>query len=156
MNQEKIGRFIASCRKERGLTQARLAERLGITDRAVSKWENGKSLPDASIMLELCDLLKITVNELLSGERLDMDDYRKMAEENIVELRAYEEASNKRLLSLEVVVGYTSSAAFLALVFTASFAENRSLPSPQMPLKLLGSFSFSRLTSAAGHAPRSE
>ena len=84
MNQEKIGRFIASCRKEQGLTQARLAERLGITDRAVSKWENGKSLPDASIMLELCDLLKITVNELLSGERLDMDDYRKMAEENIV------------------------------------------------------------------------
>jgi hypothetical protein len=74
-------------------------------------------------MLELCDLLKITVNELLSGERLGMDDYRKMAEENIVELRAYEEASNKRMLSLEVVLGCTSSVAFLALVFTASFAE---------------------------------
>lgn len=109
MNQEKIGRFIASCRKERGLTQARLAERLGITDRAVSKWENGKNLPDASIMLELCDLLKITVNELLSGERLDMDDYRKMAEENIVELRAYEEASNKRLLEFRACDALTPS-----------------------------------------------
>ena len=121
-NQEKIGNFIASCRKEQGFTQARLAERLGITDRAVSKWENGKSLPDASIMLELCDLLKITVNELLSGERLDMDDYKRMAEENIVELRAYEEATNRRMLSLEVVMGCTSSAAFFALVLTASFA----------------------------------
>ena len=123
MNQEKIGGFIAACRKERGLTQAKLAERLGITDRAVSKWENGKSLPDASLMLELCDLLGINVNELLSGERLDMDDYRKMAEENLVELSRYEEAANKRLLSLEVVVGYTATAAFLTLVFTASFAE---------------------------------
>ena len=123
MNQEKIGSFIASCRKEQGFTQAKLAERLGITDRAVSKWENGKSLPDASIMLELCELLKITVNELLSGERLNMEDYKRMAEENLVQLQAYEEASNRRMLSLEVVVGYTSSVSFLALVFTASFAE---------------------------------
>ena len=123
MNQEKIGSFIASCRKEQGFTQAKLAEKLGITDRAVSKWENGKSLPDASIMLELCDLLKITVNELLSGERLDMNDYRRMAEENIIELRAYEEATNKRMLSLEVVVGYTSTVAFLVLVFAAAYAE---------------------------------
>ena len=123
MNQEKIGSFIASCRKEQGFTQAKLAERLGITDRAVSKWENGKSLPDASIMLELCDLLKITVNELLSGERLDMDDYKRMAEENIIELRAYEEATNKRMLSLEVVVGYTSTVAFVVLVFAAAYAE---------------------------------
>ena len=64
MDQEKIGKFIASCRKDMGLTQAVLAEKLGITDRAVSKWENGKSMPDASIMLELCGLLHITVNEL--------------------------------------------------------------------------------------------
>ena len=74
-------------------------------------------------MLELCELLKITVNELLSGERLNMEDYKRMAEENLVQLQAYEEASNRRMLSLEVVVGYTSSVSFLALVFTASFAE---------------------------------
>lgn len=66
MNQEKIGKFIASCRKECGFTQASLAEKLGITDRAVSKWETGKSIPDASIMLELCNLLEISVNELLT------------------------------------------------------------------------------------------
>ena len=64
MDQEKIGKFIASCRKDAGLTQAVLAEKLGITDRAVSKWENGKSMPDASLMLDLCQELGITVNEL--------------------------------------------------------------------------------------------
>ena len=71
MNQVMIGKFIAKCRKEKELTQAQLAERLGITDRAVSKWETGKSMPDASVMLELCEILGITVNELLSGEKVD-------------------------------------------------------------------------------------
>ena len=105
-----------------GLTQAALAEKLGITDRAVSKWENGKSMPDASIMLELCGILQITVNELLSGERLDMEDYKKMAEENLLQLQKQEELNNKKLLSLEVVIGYTSTICFMALIFAASFA----------------------------------
>ena len=70
MDQIKIGKFIASCRKEEGMTQAELAEKLGISDRAVSKWETGKSMPDSGIMLELCGFLKINVNELLSGERI--------------------------------------------------------------------------------------
>jgi transcriptional regulator with XRE-family HTH domain len=70
MDQIKIGKFIASCRKEKGMTQAYLAEKLGISDRAVSKWETGKSLPDTGIMLELCELLNINVNELLSGEKI--------------------------------------------------------------------------------------
>ena len=81
MDQEKIGKFIAECRKENGYTQASLAEKLGITDRAISKWENGKSMPDASIMLELCELLKINVNELLTGEHIIMDNnYKEVAE----------------------------------------------------------------------------
>ena len=84
MNQEKIGKFIAACRKENGYTQASLAEKLGITDRAVSKWETGKSLPDASIMLELCELLKINVIELLTGEHIIMDNYKDVAEKNLV------------------------------------------------------------------------
>ena len=67
MDQMKIGKFIASCRKEQGVTQAVLAEKLGISDRAISKWETGKSMPDSGIMLDLCELLKITVNELLSA-----------------------------------------------------------------------------------------
>lgn len=122
MNQEKIGKFIASCRKDAGLTQAVLAEKLGITDRAVSKWENGKSIPDASLMLDLCNLLEINVNELLSGERLKMDSYKEMAEENLLQMQRAEELSNRKLLSLEVVIGYTGSIAFLMLIFAAAFA----------------------------------
>ena len=75
MDQIKIGRFIAQRRKAEGLTQSQLAEKLGITDRAVSKWETGKSLPDASIMLQLCELLQITVNDLLCGEVVSMENY---------------------------------------------------------------------------------
>ena len=83
MNQEKTGAFIAELRKEKGLTQAQLAERFGLSNKAVSKWETGKSLPDASIMIDLCDFLGITVNELLSGERIRVEDYMEKAEETI-------------------------------------------------------------------------
>ena len=86
MDQKQIGQFIASRRKNEGLTQVQLAERLGITDRAVSKWETGRSLPDPSIMLELCGLLNINVNELLTGEKLDMENYKENAENNLLRL----------------------------------------------------------------------
>ena len=102
MDQEKIGKFISSCRKEAGLTQAALAEKLGITDRAVSKWETGKSLPDASIMIELCNLLGISVNELLTGEHITMDDYMNKAEENLLEMSQKIEKRDKLLLQLEI------------------------------------------------------
>lgn len=87
MNQTEIGKFIAECRKEKHLTQAQLAEKLSITDRAVSKWETGKSMPDSSIMLALCEILGITVNELLSGERIGTETYEKKADENLVALK---------------------------------------------------------------------
>ena len=87
MNQVEVGKFIAKCRKKNNLTQAQLAEKLRITDRAVSKWETGKSMPDASIMLELCEILGITVNELLSGEEADMESYGKKADENLIALQ---------------------------------------------------------------------
>ena len=80
MEQEKIGKFIASCRKEQGFTQAVLAEKLDITDRAVSKWETGRSLPDAATMPELCDLLKINLSELFSGERIAMENYKETSD----------------------------------------------------------------------------
>ena len=73
MNQVKIGKFIAECRKNKNMTQAELAEKLNITDRAISKWETGKGMPDSSIMLDLCNELKISVNELLSGEMISME-----------------------------------------------------------------------------------
>lgn len=89
MNQIETGKFIAECRKEKKLTQAQLAEKLNITDRAVSKWETGKSMPDSSIMLELCSLLNISVNELLTGGKIDMSDvdkYKENAENNLISL----------------------------------------------------------------------
>ena len=86
MDQIKIGKFIAERRKLKNLTQAQLAEKLNITDRAVSKWENGRSLPDSSIMLELCEMLEITVNDLLSGEVVVMEKYNKELENNLLEI----------------------------------------------------------------------
>lgn len=107
MDQEKIGRFIAGCRKEQGLTQAQLAERLNITNQAVSKWETGKSCPDVSLMPELCRIFGITVNELLSGERITMEEYQKKAEENLVALqdkRAKAEKVFKRIERLWLAI----------------------------------------------------
>lgn len=118
MNQEKIGRFIALCRKQNGFTQASLAEKLEITDRAVSKWENGKSMPDASIMLELCGYLKINVNELLMGEHIAMENYKEIAEQNLVEMRKQEEQANKRLMSAEYFLVTLAVIASLAMIIT--------------------------------------
>lgn len=107
MNQVEIGKFIASCRKEKGFTQVQLAEKLNITDRAVSKWETGKSMPDSSIMLELCDLLGITVNELLSGERIEMDHYEEKVNQNLIELKKKDENNRSRNAMISVVYTVT-------------------------------------------------
>ena len=108
MDQAKIGKFIAKCRKDKGLTQMQLAEKLNITDRAVSKWETGKAMPDSSVMLELCDILKITVNDLLSGEVVTMDNYNKELESNLLEMIKQQEQADKRLLKIEIVMGVIS------------------------------------------------
>ena len=89
MNQIKIGKFIAKCRKKNNLTQMQLAEKLNITDRAISKWENGKGMPDSSIMLDLCNELKISVNELLCGELIEMNNYNEVAEKMLLEMAQY-------------------------------------------------------------------
>lgn len=124
MDQEKIGKFIASCRKENGYTQATLAEKLGITDRAISKWETGKSMPDPSIMLELCELLKITVNELLTGEHIAMDNYKEMAEQNLVEMRNKEEKANRKLLSAEkFIISICMIASVIMIIAGGCIAE---------------------------------
>jgi transcriptional regulator with XRE-family HTH domain len=103
MNQIDTGKFIASCRKEKGLTQAQLAEKLNITDRAVSKWETGKCMPDSAIMLELCNILDVTVNELLSGERIEMNHYEEKVNENLIELKRNDEKNmNKNTIILTI------------------------------------------------------
>ena len=121
MDQVKIGKFIAERRKMCNLTQMQLAEKLDITDRAVSKWENGKALPDASKMLSLCEVLNITVNDLLSGEVVTVDYYDKALEKNLLEMVKQKEASDKKMLSLEIVIGIFSTIILLGFVFTASF-----------------------------------
>lgn len=127
IDQIRIGKFIAECRKEKNLSQAQLAEMLGITDRAVSKWENGKSLPDTGTMLELCQMLGINVNELLTGERLQESSYKEMAEQNLLALSKQEEDHNRKMLRFETFAGYTGTISFLILIFSASFAVQSTL-----------------------------
>ena len=122
MNQIKIGKFIAERRREQGMTQMQLAERLNITDRAVSKWETGKSLPDASIMLELCEHLGITVNDLLCGEVVQVENYNKEMEKNLLEMVKEKEAADRRLLRVEIIMGVVSIVILLALCAVAAFA----------------------------------
>lgn len=94
MDQEKIGKFIAKCRKQRKMTQAELGEKLGVTEKSISNWENGRNMPDLSLFKPLCNELNITINELLSGEKIGMDKYQEKFEENIVNTIDY---STKRI-----------------------------------------------------------
>ncbi len=140
MDQVKVGKFIAQCRKDKNMTQAQLAEKLNITDRAISKWETGKGMPDSSIMLELCAELNISVNELLSGEVIKMENYNLKAEENLLELKKQKEDSDRNMLKMEVIIGYISAIQFLALIFIASFIEMPSVV--RILLIILGSILF--------------
>ena len=121
MDQIKIGKFIAECRKKVGLTQMQLAERLAITDRAVSKWETGKAMPDSSIMLELCDILGISVNELLSGEKIIMENNDKKNEQLLLEMAKELERKNKTIWISMWVIMSVSIIALLAGVLIAGF-----------------------------------
>lgn len=107
MDQQKIGRFIAQTRKEKSLTQRELADTLCISDKTVSKWENGKGMPEVSLMMPLCEALDITANELLSGERLSQDDYIRKAEENIMTLVKEREESKKKIMLSAIVAVIT-------------------------------------------------
>ena len=121
MDQIKIGEFIASQRKARNLTQAALAEKLGITDRAVSKWERGKGLPDVSIMLDLCEIFGITVNELLSGEKISMENSTQRNEQLLLDMAKELEKKNKTIWSSMWAIMIVSITALLAGIFIAAF-----------------------------------
>ena len=116
MDQIKIGKFIAECRKKKNLTQAQLAEKLNITDRAISKWETGKAMPDSNIMIELCYILGISVNELLCGEMIDIAQKDEQLNELIIQMAKNEERYHKRLLHSACVIVATSLAALICLV----------------------------------------
>ena len=121
MNQVKIGRFIAERRKLENLTQIQLAEKLGVTDRAVSKWENGRAMPDSSIMLELCSILKISVNDLLSGEIVSIENYNRELEHNLLETIKQKEQADKSLLTLEIVLGVLSIIVLLVPIIIGAY-----------------------------------
>ena len=123
MDQVKIGRFIAEKRREQGLTQAQLAEKLSITDRAVSKWENGRTMPDSSLMLDLCKHLKITVNDLLNGEVVSMENYNEKLEKQLLEVIKQKEAADKRLLNLEWFIIIISVLVLIVPILIAGFVE---------------------------------
>ena len=102
MNQEKIGKFIVKCRKDKKMTQSELAEKLGVTDKSIGNWENGRNMPDLSLFKPLCDVLGITINDLLSGEKISKDKYQERFEENIVNTIDY---STKRINKYSNVIG---------------------------------------------------
>lgn len=126
MDQQKIGKFIARCRKEKGITQLQLAEKFGISDRAVSKWETGKSCPDPSIMIELCDFLEISVDELLNGERLNQENNTNNDATNELKgkLEAYKRrliVNNVFLLIVAIISAFTMPIGLIFIVAVAIF-----------------------------------
>lgn len=121
MDQIKIGRFIADCRKNKKLTQAQLAEKLGITDKAISKWERGISMPDTSIMLPLCDILSISVNELLSGEEISMENTSNKNEQLLLDMAKEMERKNKTIWTSMWVIMIISMVGLFAGLFACAF-----------------------------------
>ena len=116
MDQIKIGKFIAECRKKKKLTQAQLAEKMNVTDRAISKWETGKAMPDSGIMPKLCHILGINVNELLCGEKIDMEQKDEQLNELIFQMATNEERYHKRLLYSAYIILATSLSALIFLI----------------------------------------
>ena len=102
MNQEKIGKFIAECRRQRKMTQSELGEKLGVTEKSISNWENGRNMPDLSLFKPLCEELNISLNDLMSGEKVKEKDYREKLEENIINTIDY---SNNKIKSRNIFIG---------------------------------------------------
>ena len=122
MDQIQIGKFIAESRKSMNLTQRQLADALSISDKTISKWECGKGLPEVSLMLPLCAALDITVNDLLSGEKVSSTDYQKKAEGNMMNLMKENEENRKRMALCIITVAITVIAV-CALIVIASYID---------------------------------
>ena len=121
MDQLKIGKFIAECRRQKQLTQLQFADKLGITDKAISKWERGIAMPDTSIMLELCDILGISVNELLNGEIINVENSNEKNEQLLLDMAKELETKNKTIWSSMWAIMIVSMTALVAGIFIAAF-----------------------------------
>ena len=117
MDQIKIGKFIQVCRKEKNLTQSGLAEKLNVTNKAISRWETGRGMPDSSLLLELCNLLGISVNELLSGEKIEPEKYKEKAEENILVITKENEKHKINVKKIVVICLVISISMFVFLMY---------------------------------------
>ena len=128
MDQIKIGKFIKETRKEQKLTQSDLAEKLNVSDRAISKWENGQCMPDVSIMLDLCNELKINVNELLSGKKMSIEDKNKEQEQLLLNIVKEVEEKNKIIwTSMWVILIISMIALFISIFLTAFLISEESI-----------------------------
>ncbi|HJD06059.1 MAG TPA: helix-turn-helix domain-containing protein [Candidatus Onthoplasma faecipullorum] len=123
MDLQIIGKFIKEQRKAKELTQLQLSEKLNVSEKTISKWECGNGFPDTSLMLPLCKELDISANELLSGKKLTTNEYKQLAEDNLIKLTSEQERSYKFLLTVETVLGYMASITFMILIFVASFID---------------------------------
>ena len=131
MNQEKIGNFILELRKEKNMTQQELADKIGVTDKAISKWENGRGMPDLSLMKPLCRELDISINELISGERIDKKDYQEKLEENIMNTIDYSVQEQKKQTKVfKIILGTTviTIALFVSMFFIDVRRMNQNKP----------------------------
>ena len=127
MNKEVIGRFIAECRCKKEMTQVELSEKINISSSTISKWENGKSLPEVSIMPKLCEELDITVNELISGERIEDKNYIKKAEDNLLKLKRMAESNNQILHKLKVLIQAMCIVSFIVMTIIGLIAKTEVL-----------------------------
>lgn len=124
MDLKVTGKFIAEQRKAKGYTQVKLAEKINVSEKTISKWECGNGFPDTTLILPLCQALEITANELLSAKLLPTEEeYKEKAEQNLIELKKSQQSSNKKMLNFEIVIGYFCSILFLGLVTIASYVE---------------------------------
>lgn len=126
MNQDKIGKFIAELRKEKNMTQQELADKLSVTDRAIGNWENGRRLPDYTIIRDLCDELDISINELLSGEKMKQDEYFENAEKNFILLKQKGEIIERKLKTIQTILNIISITLLVIdfLIFTIHLILN--------------------------------
>ncbi len=122
MDQIKTGKFIAQMRKEQGLTQSQLADKLFISNKTISKWETGKGLPEVSIMLPLCEILGINVNELLTGEKISIAEYKEKAEENMMNLVHEAQESRKKII-ISAIVAFLSVISAVPLILVSGIFE---------------------------------
>ena len=123
MEQEKIGKFIAELRKEKNITQEQLAEKLDVTSKSISRWENGRTMPDYTLLKDLCNELDININELLSGEKIKENDYVNKSEENLIKLRKQIDKRKKFL----TIISYIFMT-IIIIAFILNIVLNRILP----------------------------